>query len=430
MTIEEPAVPNARKLLNQVLRGLDYSFESAIADIVDNSIQAEADLVEITIAPDASYVMISDNGVGMDDKTHLQSMVIASETRDYSNNDLGKFGTGMKSASLSMADKLTVITRTSNFASPTIRSLDLEHIAQTNDWNRLVLRSDLINLNEFLLNAIPRSSGTCVIWERLRLLDSNQAEISAKDVAPLIARTELYLRAAFHRFLDGEVPDKPKLRLKLNGFSVIGWNPFVPGESTVRIAPNKVLQLKDGSRLEVTGYVIPAQSEYSTPDAFAEAKGSKSFNDGQGFYCYRNNRLIKSGGWLGMMSPDPHTSLARISLDFNSELDSVLSVNVNKSKVQLPPKLRQEIGALVSATAGQARKRYSAKRRAEGLGLNALIPRSNLSADNIPARRHTAIQLAEVLDEVAAQKGLIAELNNLKAAVRDQSLTIAQELGW
>lgn len=425
---EEGAKPNARKFLEHVLRGLDYSFESAVADLVDNSIQAKASKIEIQIDTKHLNVYIVDNGVGMDDATHLEAMKIASETRDYDEDDLGKFGTGMKSASLSMARKLTVVTRRSG-AEPTVRILDLDHVAKTNDWDRLLLVPEIDELPDEIRNKIPDISGTLVVWENLRFLNEDDDHATQKRVLSHIDSTEQYLRTAFHRFLEGATASGNKISIKLNGMPLLPWNPFVPDESTKEISPKAILNFSNGASATITGYVLPAQAEFSSPGSFTEAKGAKSFQDGQGFYCYRNDRLIRTGGWLGTIAADPHLSLARLAFDFDSKADSLLGVNVVKSEIKLPAALKAKLRLGIAPTTAEAKTRYSAKGRKKAASVSELPTRGGGSTVKLP-RKHTATEFAATLTEIAASKGLSSEIEKLKQAVREDALTLAQEIGW
>ncbi len=425
---EEGAKPNARKFLEQVLRGLDYSFESAVADLVDNSIQAKASKVDIRIDTKLLKVFIVDDGQGMDDPTHLEAMKIASETREYVEDDLGKFGTGMKSASLSMARKLTVVTRQAG-SEPTARILDLDHVAKTNDWDRLLLVPEIDELVEEVRTRIPDESGTLVVWENLRFLDEDSDLATQKRVVAHIDSTEQYLRTVFHRFLEGSTASGQKVSIKLNGMPMLPWNPFMPDESTKEISQKAVLNFPNGASATVTGYVLPAQAEFSSPESFIEAKGAKSFQDGQGFYCYRNDRLIRTGGWLGVIAADPHLSLARLSFEFDSRSDAILGVNVVKSQVKLPAALKSKLRQAVSPITADAKARYSAKGRKNAAKVGELPTRGGGPAVKLP-RKHTASELATTLVEIAVSNNLGTELEKIKQAVRDDALTLAQEIGW
>jgi Tfp pilus assembly major pilin PilA len=268
-----------------------------------------------------------------------------------------------------------------------------------------------------------------VVWENLRFLDEGDDKETRKRILGHLDSTEQHLRTAFHRFLEGAVQDGKKTKIKLNGMPLLAWNPFMPDEDTKAILPVTVLTFPNDARITVSGYVIPSQSEFSSPEAFTEAKGAKSFQDGQGLYCYRNNRLIRTGGWLGIIAADPHMSLARLSFEFDSRMDAALGVNVVKSEIKLPLVLKTQLRSELVATTSAAKARYSAKGRKKAASVGELPSRANTTAMKLP-RKHTATELAETLNEIAASNHLSEELSKLKQAVRDEALTIAQEIGW
>jgi hypothetical protein len=94
-------------------------------------------------------------------------------------------------------------------------------------------------------------------------------------------------------------------------------------------------------------FVLPHQSDFSSPESFRRASGPANWNQQQGFYVYRANRLIQSGGWCRIRTLDEHTKLARVALRFSPQLDDAFRVNVAKMRVQLPAGMREPIAEAI-----------------------------------------------------------------------------------
>jgi hypothetical protein len=423
----EDALPNAAKFMREVLRGSDYSFESAIADVVDNSIEASAKNVSIWVDYDNLELLVIDDGKGMSDSVHKESMKIASETRSYSTSDLGKYGTGMKAASLSQARRLTVGTIAQGASKVSVRCLDMDHIEATNDWAKLTLIKDADSLPERAREFFKSSQGTVIVWQLLDRvfadgrMDSSAASKELKDQTRI---AENHLAMVFHRFLVGRTKSKKKVTISINGNKIKAWDPFVLDEKTVKFS--EVPVSVNGSTVLFTGYVLPSEKEFSSKQAFAAASGPKKWNDSQGFYVYRNDRLIRWGGWLKTRASDEHTKLARISLDFTSELDAVFQVNVAKSGVTLPLAVKTMFAEQIKDLAAAAQKRYRSKVVPQG---TAGLPGKKAVVATVE-RQVSAAALATLLDGVAKQEGMTAELNKLKTALRKEEPSISKKVGW
>ena len=423
----EDALPNAAKFMREVLRGSDYSFESAIADVVDNSIEASAKNVSIWVDYDNLELLVIDDGKGMSDSVHKESMKIASETRSYSTSDLGKYGTGMKAASLSQARRLTVGTIAQGASKVSVRCLDMDHIEATNDWAKLTLIKDADSLPERAREFFKSSQGTVIVWQLLDRvfadgrMDSSAASKELKDQTRI---AENHLAMVFHRFLVGRTKSKKKVTISINGNKIKAWDPFVLDEKTVKFS--EVPVSVNGSTVLFTGYVLPSEKEFSSKQAFAAASGPKKWNDSQGFYVYRNDRLIRWGGWLKTRASDEHTKLARISLDFTSELDAVFQVNVAKSGVTLPLAVKTMFAEQIKDLAAAAQKRYRSKVVPQG---TAGLPGKKAVVATVE-RQVSATALATLLDGVAKQEGMTAELNKLKTALRKEEPSISKKVGW
>lgn len=352
--------PSASRLLSS-LRDVGYDFVTAVADIVDNSIAANSSRVDIRIDDGAAEprVLIADNGRGMTHSALVEALRLGSR-RDYEYDDLGKFGLGLKTASLSQCRRLVVVSRHSprsfRVASAT---LDLDSIANDDRWR--LPPPDTRRANTVAAEWLIDSTGTVVVWERLDRVVSTDEPLNGWDrrrLAKLIDSTAFHLSMVFHRFLEGG-RGRRRVRITVNGRRLRPWNPFAPEEQRTRRMPPHSFELGTETmrgRVLMQGYVLPARDQFSSQDSFERMSGPRKWNGQQGFYIYRNQRLIQSGGWCGLRAPDEHTKLARIALDFPASLDPLFNVNIAKMRVSLPVELRVlvERGVLDVVKAAQA----------------------------------------------------------------------------
>lgn len=365
-------LPSARRLMKS-LRDMGYEFSSAISDLVDNSVEAGAGQVSIQVEfeGDNSWVSIADNGRGMSRSELREAMRYGSSSRDYGEEDLGKFGLGMKVASLSQCQSLAVASRTSRErADIAAYSWDLEHIERVNRWEILDLRENG-GIPEIMKDPLRDKPGTVVLWRRLdRLLGYAHpyGEHARKRLSLMCRETENYLAMVFHRFLQGEGKGRRKLKIVLNDNAVEPWDPFCrsePHTKTIRPVPIKVEHEGVTGYVILEPYILPNQSSFSSPEAFRVASGPANWNQQQGFYIYRSDRLIQSGGWNRLRTVDEHTKLARIGVKFSPQLDEAFKVNVAKMRVSLPPQARDQIEAAIRPVIKLAQQAY---RPATGVG--------------------------------------------------------------
>lgn len=363
MRVEEIPPAAARTIMS--FRDIGYDLPRAVADIVDNSISANATRVDVTLSfgGSDSWIRISDNGDGMDAETLLEAMRYGSE-REYDYEDLGRFGFGLKTASTSQCQRLTVASRCGMSNEIEIRCLDLVHIEKTNRWEVIVV--DPRNAVDHLLEPIRESRGTVVLWESLdRVLEYKDpfGGWAQRRMLSFAEEIDQHLAMVFHRFLSGEVEGR-NLTVTVNGSKVCAWDPFCRDEpgttelssSDIRIASNKGLGI-----ISVRAFVLPPQGRFSSPSAWRHASGPAKWNRQQGLYIYRANRLIQPGGWNRMRTIEEHNKLARIALDFFPDLDAAFSINIMKASVQLPEDLRTHLQPIVATTVREANKRYREK---------------------------------------------------------------------
>jgi anti-sigma regulatory factor (Ser/Thr protein kinase) len=451
----EEIVPDAARTVAS-LRDIGYDTPRAIADLVDNSIAAGATKVDVTFHFDGehSWIRVTDNGAGMDGDT-LQEALRYGSNREYSSDDLGKFGFGLKTASTSQCRRVTVASRRAQQrARHEVRCLDLEHIEETRRWEILVL--DGSDRPEHVIEPLQDHTGTVVLWEDLdRILEYKDpwGEWAQKKLLALAEEVDQHLAMVFHRFLAGEVKDRPELKITINGKSKVEpWDPFCRSEPKTESFPAKDVQVaSDGGVgfVRVNSYVLPAQRDFSSDAAWRRASGPMQWNRQQGLYVYRANRLIQSGGWNRIRAQDEHTKLARMSLDFFPDLDAVFGINIAKAYVNLPQDLREQLRPLISQCTRSADQKYRNERPKSGTGgasPSAVPARSNRkvrSEGGIEfgtgafdpygnrqdvARRRTAPR--EAIEEVAEHVGEAAALKKIIGGLRAQHPEVARDLGW
>lgn len=362
-------IPSAKRLIKS-LRDMGYDFAQAVADVVDNSIEANASLIAIDVEFDGddSWVRIADNGSGMTPEALREAMRYGAE-RSYDEDDLGKFGLGLKTASMSQCQRLSVASRRNpDRADISAYTWDLEHIERTNKWEILPLERN--GMHRAIREPLKDTTGTVVLWERLdRILGYKHpyGEAARKRLSQICREIELHLGMVFHRFLTREPPAR-KVKMLLNGNEIVPWDPFCRSEpKTKPLPPVPIPIYQDGvsGTFIVEPYVLPHQEDFSSPEAFRIASGPASWNQQQGFYIYRGERMIQSGGWSNLRAPDEHTKLARVAIRFAPALDEAFKINVAKMRVQLPGLVREEVKAIVSQVTKLAREIYDKKQRAQ-----------------------------------------------------------------
>lgn len=440
-----PVIPSARRLVRS-LRDLGYDFVHAVADLVDNSIAAAASRVALDIRFDGreSWVRIADDGRGMIAEALTEAMRYGSE-RDYEPGELGKFGLGLKTASTSQCRRLTVVSR----SDPTkrrveARVLDLDHIEKTNRWE--VHRIDASDLADNLTDPLREGTGTVVLWESLDRILSYKVPWGERAKAGLLTlaeRLDQHLGMVFHRFLDGSANRRKRLAITINGTTVEPWNPFAIDEKYTEKLTEQEFEITSPSGKGVVRfrpYVLPPRERFSDEAAFNRAGGPERWNKQQGFYVYRADRLIQSGGWSWMRTADEHTKLARAALEFFPDLDSAFEINVAKMRVSLPADLRELLKEPVERLAKRAREIYDRKTAGAksgghtspsgfaGSGDGRVAGGSHSSARLVPSSKQRNARNA--LERAARKTGEEKALASIVSELVKDDPEVARELGW
>lgn len=359
-------LPSPRRLI-EALRDVGYDFVGAVADLIDNSIAANATRVEVQVHWDGfdTWLRIADNGTGMDGSTITEALRFGSE-RSYRPDDLGKFGLGLKTASLSQCRRILVASRTSEqIARIEARQFDLDRIHKDDRWEVEVLAPS--ERPRELVEPLKSGPGTVVLWTQLdRLLGFRvpNGERAQRALWEMVERLEQHLGMVFHRFIEGDVRRRRALAITVNGNRIKPWNPFATEESRTQHLQVREFDIAANGVAGVVTFdpwVLPAKDRFSTEAEFNRLSGPAKWNQQQGFYIYRANRMIQSGGWSRMRAPDEHTKLARVSLDFYPELDPAFGINIAKMRVTLPLQLRERLKDPIEDLIRVAKRAYNPK---------------------------------------------------------------------
>lgn len=349
------APPRADAMI-EALRGLGYTTATALADLVDNSISANADQIEIAFnwSGADSWISLADNGEGMSDPELFSAMHLGDRNplhvRDSS--DLGRFGLGLKTASFSQARRLTVLSMKDNLTSCLRWDLDALASDPNGEWH--LLDGPAPGSESRVAPPPGQGRGTVVLWEQLDRIVTEG--FTSKHFVDLIDDVERHLAMTFHRFLDGS---GSRVSLRLNGKSVKPWNPFLSSNPATWRSPESSIG-EGGLRITGQAYVLPHKDRL-TDRVYANAGGIEGWSGQQGFYIYRNRRLLVAGSWLGLgrgrsWSKDEAHRLARIRLDLPNDLDAEWKIDIRKSSAHPPAALRDQLYRLAEDARDRARK--------------------------------------------------------------------------
>jgi len=385
-------IPSAKRLIRS-LRDVGYEFVDAVADIVDNSVEAGASAINIVLKFDGedSYLTIADNGVGMTSKEIHEALRFGSNRSYDESDDLGRYGLGLKTASLSQCERVTVSARRGEERAR-VNSFcwDLEHIENTNKWE--ILKIERYELKDEVWEHLQHTTGTVVTWERLgRLLGYKypSGEYARKQSEQMVNSLKSHLGMIFHRFLAGEHGRK-RISIYVNDQMVESWDPYSRGEQyTQKLDPILIPQVFNGGtyNIKLQPYILPPQSLYSSIKEHLHASGPGKWNKQQGLYIYRSNRIIQAGGWSGLRTSDEHTKLVRIAMFVPPQLDELFQVNVAKKHANLPRDLRATLFEVIQPIIQKGQEFYREKNicaapQAESMHSHAAHPLSPNEYEN------------------------------------------------
>ncbi|MDR6622479.1 ATP-binding protein [Sinomonas atrocyanea] len=345
--------------LMESMRAVGYSLETAIADLVDNSITAGARTIDILFASEGDpYVAIVDDGSGMTAREAQNAMRLAgiSSAGSRDAHDLGRFGLGLKTASISQCRQVTLVSKKDNNVNGF--RWDLDYLISTGSWSLQELDSDEIKALPGIDLLSEHGTGTLVLWTNLDRLTSATTDVSQTiDERMTLARDHLAL--VFHRFLAGE--HGHKLTINVNHRAIIGADPLLPNHRATLRGPVERIDI-EGQRIEVQPFTLPHLNSLSEADRKKALHGG-TLRDSQGFYVYRALRLVIWGTWFRVSPKQELGKLARVRVDIPNTLDHLWQLDIKKSQAMPPPAIRNRLKGFADRIVAPSRKVHTYRGR-------------------------------------------------------------------
>ncbi|WP_025677442.1 ATP-binding protein [Paenibacillus massiliensis] len=325
--------PSATPVIH-ALRSLGYNAGTAIADLIDNSLDAKATkiILQFKYFGNDGAIIIADNGYGMNEDTLQAAMNIGSKDprANRQPNELGRFGMGLKTASFSLGKRLSILTKHNGTYAR--RCWDLDHVSQCNEWQLFTVIPD--EVMQFMCD-IEGDSGTLICIDKLdRFMGAGTINtIHERSFFAKVRRIHHHLEFVFHSIIE-----YGKVQVILNGNELAPWDPFLVKHPSTLEGETQVLNM-NGYKIKVKYYVLPHASFLNELE-YKRAGGGRGWRDHQGFYIYRENRLLHFGDWLGMFQKDTSSQLARVRIDLPNTADESWQVDIKKSGVIPPDKAK------------------------------------------------------------------------------------------
>lgn len=348
-------IPDPESLLESI-RSVGYSLKEAISDLIDNSISANASRIDVILnLENSGEFHLLDNGDGMDHQKLVSSFRLGSTNPKTmrEENDLGRFGMGMKTASLSQCRSLTVTSKQNNQV--VSRTLDLDEVSKQKNW----VIGEKETKPKIIKHLDGLEHGTIISWEKI-----DQIGISEEEHNNLLMDIENYISLCFHRFMERT---NNKISFYLNDVLINPISPVVEGSQVF-----SEISLDDIDS-KMRAFTIPIRKDNNSFSVFNSIELFNGIENQQGIYIYRSDRLLCFGGWLGIVKPNNSYKLCRVIIDFKNDYssDTIWSIDIKKTKADIPFEYRQEIKNFVKkAQLDSAKKigRYNRKERREAVG--------------------------------------------------------------
>ncbi|MEK6199312.1 MAG: ATP-binding protein [Psychrobacter sp.] len=354
LTIDSP--PNAAALM-QSLRDIGYELDTALADLIDNSITASASNIDIIFETrPETKVAIVDNGDGMTRDELEKAMTIGSKNPliERSGKDLGRFGLGLKTASFSQCKRLTVVTK--QFENIWGMCWDLDQVTKTNQWSLIQLRQEDIGL-VYKVDHLGET-GTLVLWEDCDRLNDDSKVGNEKYLFEKFEETERHLSLVFHRFLDKSYRSADNLNISINDRAINFVDPFFRHSLATQSHPTESIKFKN-TYIKIQGYTLPHHSKCTVDEYEKYSLGS--YRDNQGFYVYRAHRLLISGEWFRLAKKSDLTALTRIEIDLPNNFDSEWHIDIKKSHAKPPEQIRDQLKRYINTYISGSKNVYTSK---------------------------------------------------------------------
>ncbi len=351
--------PSASDLLES-MRALGYSFEAALADLIDNSLSADARRIEVHFSPyDSPHVAVLDDGCGMSPAQATAAMRHGSSDPRVARDagDLGRFGLGLKTASLSQCRRLTVVTLKGGVLSA--RRWDLDHVARRQDWMLLQVRGAALDSLPLVKELRAIGHGTIVIWQEFDRLTAAERTI-AQALGDRMDLARDHLALVFHRFLNPSLGTRA-VTISINRNPIGAIDPFLTTHRATQALPVEDFVV-ESERIVVAPFILPHFSKLRAAD-FELAGGEIGLRRNQGFYIYRNRRLISWGSWFRLIRQEELTKLARVQVDISNKLDHLWQLDIKKSTTYPPASLREGLKQIINRITEGSRRVYTYRGR-------------------------------------------------------------------
>ena len=357
--VREREIAPRASVLVESLRDIGYSLQTAVADVIDNSLAAGARKIELLADTHGEIpaIGILDDGSGMTEAELLEAMRPGSRNplEDRADTDLGRFGLGLKTASFSQCRRLTVVTRRHGVTSCAVWDLDL--VAARDRWVVELPDSPATVLWYERLTG----DGTLVVWGKLDRLVGADGPDDRRDLVRQLDETARHIEFAFHRFLSGREGGGRRVEMYLNGRELGPFDPFHSLHPATQHHPEDTFLL-DGREIRIRPVTLPHHDKVSQAEWNLYA-GPEGYVKNQGFYLYRNRRLIVHGTWFGLARQLELTKLSRVLIDIPTSLDAAWKIDVRKAWAQPPPPVRDRLRRIVDRLGVPSRRTYTVRGR-------------------------------------------------------------------
>jgi hypothetical protein len=362
------------------MRDMGYSLETALADVIDNSISAGARTIRVFAPPKVPLtIAILDDGRGMseDEIEHALTLADAAPEAHRERTDLGRFGLGMKTASWSQCKRLTVVSAVDGTMCGA--TLDLDVIQQSGKWIADFHSSE--DLRSVAYASELGDDGTLILWESLDRLEQSTEDESIRHLASRLSEVESHLELVFHRFLARE-PGQKSVSIVVNGRSLEPFDPFNSRHPATQQSATEVIRVGDKGDVKVQAFTLPHHTKITKGenDYYARSEG---YLRNQGFYLYRERRLILWGTWFRLIRQHPSLNLSRIRIDIPNTMDEEWRINIMKASAQPPRPVRDRLSRLLETLGGPARRVYERRGYVQTLGTTFPVWSKKTSAGRI-----------------------------------------------
>jgi len=404
-------IPNPSRLI-EGLRDTGYSFNTAIADIVDNSIVAEARniYIEVELLADRELnLRIIDDGYGMSEDSLMNAMKYGSKPKENAKS-LSKFGLGLKTGSTAFCRRLSVVSRENRDSQVYKATWDLDFVAEKQDWVVIISdpsKEDIDKLDEIT----DKGSGTLVKWSKIDRLIKKYANPAGRDAQKALQKyvDDLvdHLSMVFQRFLNHNDQRARDINIFVNNTQVEHWDPFCEHLPDTKIVGEKDVKVDingNSASFKIRSFIIPRKEEFNDPE---ELKKAKIITNNQGIYVYREERLICGPDWLGLFSREPHQNLMRVEFSFNYDLDVAFNIDIKKSKISLNAELYKWLDEFLTPQRRAADERYRK-------GLQEIISEAGKDAhksSNVGISSKSGVAVSSITESVNAEKGEVRITN-------------------